>query len=158
MRILARWKSRLLGILCLVFVLGSALDLTAPSAKGAEDDDSSVARSLAAMLRAGRTVISRHQAQINNPDIGDKGFTGKSVLIEALEIYKEMAGEDPESIDPKSRSGRLLRAQMDAIVEVIDRQLEAELHVLSRRRIGTGQRHHAADEDAFRADTGREGA
>src|SRR5262249_10815698 len=102
MRILARWKSWVLGILCLVFVLGSALDLSGPSAKGAEDDDSSVARSLAAMLRAGRTVISRHQGQINNPDIGDKGLGGKVVLMEALGIYKEMTGEDPESIDPKS--------------------------------------------------------
>lgn len=72
------------------------------------------------MLRAGRTVISRHQAEINNPDIGDKGLTGKTVLAEATRVYKDATGVDPTSIDPVSRQGRLLRAQMDAIAEALD--------------------------------------
>jgi hypothetical protein len=97
-----------------------------------EDDDLSTARSLTAMLRAGRTVISRHQEQINNPDVGDKGLDGKTVLSEALGIYKETIGEDPEGIDRKSRRGRLIRAQMDAIVEVMD----ANQRILNRRGVG----------------------
>jgi hypothetical protein len=101
-------------------------------ARGAEDDDSSTALSLTAMLRAGRTVISRHQEQINNPEVGDKGLDGKTVLAEAVGIYKETTGKDPEAIDRKSRRGRLVRAQMDAIVEVMD----ANQQILNRRGVG----------------------
>jgi hypothetical protein len=93
-------------------------------ARNAEVDDSSTARSLTAMLRAGRTVISRHQKLINNPDVGDKGLDGKTVLAEALTIYKETTGEDAAAIDRKSRRGRLIQAQMDAIVETMNANQE----------------------------------
>ena len=72
------------------------------------------------MLRAGRTVISRNQDKINDPKLADKGLDGNTVLAEAVKIYKETAGVDPASIDPKSRHGKLLRMEMDAIVEVLD--------------------------------------
>jgi hypothetical protein len=72
------------------------------------------------MLRSGRTVVSRNQAKINNPDMGDKGLDGKTVLAEAVKIYEEATKIDPLKVDPSSRHGRLLRAQMDAIVEVMD--------------------------------------
>ena len=85
-----------------------------------DDEDKAIADSLAAMLRAGRTVVSRNQDRINNPDIGDKGLDGKTVLEQALKIYQENTRSDPMQIDPSSRHGRLLRAQMDAIAEVMD--------------------------------------
>jgi Protein of unknown function (DUF3365) len=85
-----------------------------------DDEDKAVANSLADMLRAGRTVISRNQDRINNPDLGDKGLDGKTVLEQALKIYHENTKSDPLQIDPSSRHGRLLRAQMDAIAEVMD--------------------------------------
>jgi Protein of unknown function (DUF3365) len=100
--------------LCVVGFYGIATSYSAP------DDDKPVAESLAAMLRAGRTVISRHQARINDSDIGDKGLTGKTVLAEAVRVYQEATGVDPMSVDPASRQGRLLRAQMDAIAEAVD--------------------------------------
>lgn len=84
------------------------------------EDDAVIARSLTAMLRAARTVVSRNQALINDPAIGDKGLGGKKVLAEALVIYKETTQTDPKSIAAGSRHGRLLRAQQDAIVEVLD--------------------------------------
>ncbi len=84
------------------------------------EDDAPIAKSLATMLRAGRTVISRNQDKINDPKLGDKGLDGKTVLAEAVKIYKETAGVDPASIDANSRHGKLLRMEMDAIVEVID--------------------------------------
>jgi len=52
-----------------------------------DDEDKAIADSLAAMLRAGRTVVSRNQDRINNPDIGDKGLDGKTVMEQALKIY-----------------------------------------------------------------------
>jgi len=87
---------------------------------GQTNDDVVVAESIAAMLRAGRTVISLHQTEINNPNVGDKGFTGAKVLAEAVQGYKKSTGVDPSSIDPSTRHGRLLRAQMDSIIEVVD--------------------------------------
>jgi Protein of unknown function (DUF3365) len=97
----------------------SVANLSVTQAAG-DDEDKAIANSLAAMLQAGRTVISRNQDRINNPDIGDKGLDGKTVLEQALKIYQENTKADPLQIDPSSRHGRLLRAQMDAIVEVTD--------------------------------------
>jgi Protein of unknown function (DUF3365) len=97
----------------------SVANLSVTQAAG-DDEDKAIANSLAAMLQAGRTVISRNQDRINNPDIGDKGLDGKTVLEQALKIYQENTKSDPLQIDPSSRHGRLLRAQMDAIVEVTD--------------------------------------
>ena len=87
---------------------------------GQTSDDVHVAESLSTLLQAARTVVSRHQAEINNPDVGDKGFTGAKVLAEAVSAYKNATGVDPSAIDPSTRQGRLLRAQMDSIVEVVD--------------------------------------
>jgi cytochrome c553 len=84
------------------------------------DDDAAIAKSLADMLRAARQVISSNQTRINDPNLGDKGLSGQVVLQQAVEIYKKTTGTDPASIDPASRLGRLLHAQMDAIVEATD--------------------------------------
>ncbi|MEJ0015094.1 MAG: hypothetical protein WDN25_00750 [Acetobacteraceae bacterium] len=86
----------------------------------ARDEDAAIANSLAQMLRAARAVISANQTLINDPDKGDKGLTGQAVLADSLKLYRDATGSDPTTIDPASRQGRLLRAQMDAIVEVLD--------------------------------------
>ena len=100
--------------------LGSLLALGLVVSRAGTDDDAATAKSLAAMLRAGRTVVSRHQAEINDPNVGDKGLTADKVLAEAVAEYRHATGEDPNAVDPASRCGRLLRAQMDAIREVVD--------------------------------------
>jgi len=97
-------------------LIGVVLSVT--SLRAAPDDDAAVATSLADMLRAGRQVISNNQSLINDPNLGDKGLSGQVVLQQAIEIYKKTTGIDPSSIDPASRLGRLMHAQMDAIVEV----------------------------------------
>jgi hypothetical protein len=88
--------------------------------RGQSDDDVATADSLAAMLRAARTVVSRHQAEINDPNVGDKGLTATRALAETKTGYREATGEDADAVDPATRRGRLLRAQMDAIKEVFD--------------------------------------
>lgn len=90
-----------------------------PLAAGAEED-TRIALSLAKLLQAARAVISANQSLINDPNIGDKGLTGDVVLTAALENYKKATNVDPVSIDPKSREGRLLGAEMEAIKEVTD--------------------------------------
>ena len=84
------------------------------------DEDALIARNLADMLRAARQVISSNQERINDPNIGDKGLSGHVVLEQAIEIFKKTTGTDPATIDPSSRLGKLLRAQMDAIVDATD--------------------------------------
>jgi hypothetical protein len=66
------------------------------------------------------TVISNNEDLINNPAIGDKHLTGKKVLDEAIALYRKHTGVDPKAIDPNSRSGSLLHAMMNAIVEVMN--------------------------------------
>jgi hypothetical protein len=106
------------------FVVGPLLivvvGLFAAPLRAGADDDAAIAKSLADMLRAARQVISSNQSRINDPNLGDKGLTGQVVLQQAVEIYKKNTGTDPAAIDPASRHGRLLHAQMDAIVEVTD--------------------------------------
>ena len=111
----ARFKAISLTAIILTFASFSVLPLRATA-----DDDATIARSLADMLRAARQVISNNQARINDPNLGDKGLSGHVVLEQAIEIYKKNTGTDPASIDPHSRHGKLLRAQMDSIVEATD--------------------------------------
>jgi hypothetical protein len=118
------------AILSAVVIVGMAAQI--PAFSQAADDDAVIAKSLATMLRAGRTVVSRNQDKINDPALGDKGLDGKTVLAEAVKIYKDGAGVDPLSVDPASRQGKLLRFQMDSIVEVIDSHQET----INRKGVG----------------------
>ncbi len=99
--------------------LGVVLALPWP-APAAEREDVEIALSLSNMLRAGRSVIASNQTLINDPDVGDKGLGGEVVLAEAVKTYRALTGSDPLSIDPDTREGRLLSAQMRAIREVMD--------------------------------------
>ena len=92
----------------------------AAAGKTLDSEDRAIANSLAAMVRAGRNVISSSQARINDPDIGDKGLNGKSVLAQTIALYTQATGSDPRQTGAASRPGRLLRAEMDAITEVMD--------------------------------------
>jgi len=87
---------------------------------GSDAEDVEIAVSLARLLQAGRSVISSSQALINDPDRGDKGLTGDVVLAATIEKYRKLTGVNPASIDPASREGRLLQAEMASIKEVMD--------------------------------------
>jgi archaellum component FlaG (FlaF/FlaG flagellin family) len=104
------------GLLAAIVVFG----VVSPAAMAAEQTDTVIALRLADMLRSARSVISQYQKLINDPEKGDKGLTGERVLTETIAIYQKQTGEDPLATDPNSKEGRLLRAQMDAIKEVVD--------------------------------------
>jgi len=104
-------------------VVGSAAD---------NDEETAIAKSLAAMVSAGLAVISRNQEHIDNPNVADKGLDGKTVLGQAQKLYQEATGSDPLKVDPNSRHGRLLGAEMNAIVEVMN------AHQKSINRSGIG--------------------
>jgi hypothetical protein len=113
-------RSRRAHCLTTSFVCAFAALGLGPTRGGDTDEDAATAKSLAALLRAGRTVISRHQPEINDPNVGDKGLTGEKLLGEAVVVYKSTTGDDPNAVNPSSRRGRLLRAQMAAIRDVVD--------------------------------------
>ena len=93
----------------------------APAATPADPAaDRAIADNLAAMLQAGRAVVSANQARINDPSLGPKGLDGKTVLADAIAGYKSKTGTDPTAIDPASRDGTLMQALMDSIVVVMD--------------------------------------
>ena len=101
-----------------IFSAGAVILVPTVGTLAAADDDTAVAMRLADLLRSARTVISRNQDVINNPDVGDKGLTGDKVLADAIALYKEKTGEDLTTLDTSTPDGQLLRAQMDAILAV----------------------------------------
>ncbi|HET8726417.1 MAG TPA: hypothetical protein VFO41_02810, partial [Alphaproteobacteria bacterium] len=100
-------------------VVGVAGGTTAPPA-----EEVRIAESLAAFLRAARAVVGAEQYRINQRSDQDKGLTGEVVVDRAVVLYRESTGTDPSAIDPSSREGRLLRAQIDSVREVIDENQE----------------------------------
>jgi len=86
----------------------------------ADEADLEIGNKLADMLRAGRTVVSGSQPLINDPEIGDKGFTGDKLVLEAEAIYAERIGSPPLSGELSERDRRLLDAQMQAMRQVVD--------------------------------------
>jgi hypothetical protein len=116
--------------LCTALALTIAANM--PAFSKTAEDDAQIAKSLATMLRAGRTVISKNQDRINDPNTGNKGLNGKTVLAEATAIYQQGTETNPTSIDPKSLHGQLIRMQMDSIVEVMDVHQET----LNRQGVG----------------------
>jgi hypothetical protein len=116
--------------ICAALVL--ALVSNAPAANSAAEDDAAIGKSLATMLSAVRTVISKNQDRINNPNIGNKGLDGKVVLAEAGVLYQQATGNAPLSIDPNTLHGRLIRMQMDAIDEV----MEVHQETINRQDVG----------------------
>jgi hypothetical protein len=109
--LVALFALTLFGVAISNSTVGSAAD---------NDEETTIAKSLAAMVNAGLAVISRNQDHIDNPNVGDKGLDGKTVLAQAQQLYREATGSDPLKIDPNSRHGRLLEAEMNAIVEVMN--------------------------------------
>ena len=115
---------------CAAFAI--ALSIATVGKAADESEGIAIAKSVAAMLSAGLIVISNNQELIDNPNVGDKGLDGKSVLEQAKKIFRDTTGIDPSTIDPSKRHGRLLRVEMDAIVEVMN----AHERELNQRGIG----------------------
>ncbi|ALN74605.1 DUF3365 domain-containing protein [Aureimonas sp. AU20] len=98
----------------------SATSAATPHETAGAQGNLATARMLAAMLQSARSVVSAHQGDINDPARGDKALPGRRVLAEAVDRFRQQTGLDPAKVDPQSYAGRLLRVQMDAIVEVMD--------------------------------------
>ncbi len=111
---------RLLLVSFLIVSIGPAVLIPTAGVRAATNSDEQTAMQLADLLRSARTVISRNQDVINNPDVGDKVLTGEKVLSDAVALYKEKTGEDLSALDASTPEGQLVHAQMDAIRAVMD--------------------------------------
>ena len=95
---------------------------SSPSIQAAsiEEADFEIGNKLADMLRASRSVISASQELINNPDVGDKKFTGEVLVSKAKTIYEERVGSPLLADSLSDRDRRLVEAQLQAMRQVVD--------------------------------------
>jgi hypothetical protein len=91
-----------------------------------ETDDTELGEHLAALLRASRSVVSKHQDLINDPAIGDKGIDGDSVVAESIAAYEQAVGAPPISESTPEQERHLTQALIDSIREVVEEH-EAEI-------------------------------
>jgi general secretion pathway protein A len=98
---------------CLFLGAGS---LSSPPAHAAGEAET--ADLLIKMIQAGRTVMAKHQAEINNPDLADKGFTPEIFEKEIAQKYLELAKYDL-SQPPKTPQDRLVHALLQAGKDVV---------------------------------------
>lgn len=98
----------------------SVLCLGAGPARADDVADIKTGNALADLLRAGRSVVSASQPLINDPDVGDKNFTGDKLVEDATAIYADRTGSEPLAGDVTERDRRLLEAQILAMQRTVD--------------------------------------
>ena len=88
---------------CMTAIVGLALLGAIPASviyAASDSEDLAIAKSLADMLFAGEAVISKEQDRINNPNLGDKGLSGATLIEHTREIYRTTTGVDPATGRP----------------------------------------------------------
>lgn len=106
--------------LILVFAVGMS---TARVFAVSEKDLEKQAENVAKLLVSCRAIIAENQGLFNNPEIGDKGFTGDVYVAKVIEHFKKATGveiseADASSSDPvKKAPGTLLVSTKSVIDE-----------------------------------------
>ena len=104
--------------------VGAAFSLAVIATSGtisfASTNDEATSMHLATLLRSARAVISDSQKLINDASKGDKGLSGDVVVSRAKENFKKATKIDIGTIDAASLQGQLLKAELEAIKEVMD--------------------------------------
>ena len=113
-------KVRLLRLFSLMVAGALLAGLSGPLAAADNAEDLEIALDLATMLRSARSVIAENQKLINDPALGDKGLSGDVVEARALEKFKKAKGGTAPDLSSDNLRSRLLKAQIDAIVKVMD--------------------------------------
>lgn len=97
-----------------------AVALCAPAAHSLQTEETVLGEHLAALLRASRSIVSKHQDLINDPAIADKGIDGDSVVAETIAAYTEAIGAPPLSDATPEPERHLMQALIESIREVTD--------------------------------------
>ena len=109
-------RIRILLVLLCSFVLFASF----PAQAAEQDSDYDIAIDLATMLQSARSVIGENQELINDPAIGDKGLTGAVVQARAIEKFTKAKGGEAPDLSSDTLKSRLLRAQVEAIHQVVE--------------------------------------
>lgn len=110
----------LLRLIAFIFVGMMLFSVPQPLAAAEAEENLEIALNLATMLRSARSVIAENQKLINDPAIGDKGLTGDAVRTKALEKFSKAKGDQLPDFEATDLESRLLKAQIDAIILVMD--------------------------------------
>ena len=106
----------------LILVLAVGMS-TAQAFATSEEDMEKEASNVAKLLISCRAVIAQNQGLFNNPEVGDKGFTGDVYVSKVIEHFKNATGieiseSDATSSDPvKKALGTLLVSTKNVIDE-----------------------------------------
>jgi hypothetical protein len=115
-------EDRALRAVCAAALLAVALLL--PQVLSASDsEDASLIETgnrLAALLRAGRNVVSTNQARINQTGVGDKELSAVAFVIEVMHAYETQNGQPALTEEMSPLDEKLVKAQLDSMVEVLD--------------------------------------
>ncbi|SDG49389.1 Tll0287-like domain-containing protein [Alloyangia pacifica] len=106
---------------CGIGVLATAMLVALPLPAPAQELDGLVetGNRLAALLRAGRAVVSANQERINDPGAGDKGLSPDVFMDQVALRYEEVNGLAPLAGDLSPLQRRLTEAQLQAMREVV---------------------------------------
>ena len=85
----------------------------------AQESNDKILLKLATLLRSSRKIVSDNQSLINEQR-ANKKFTGQKVIAGAKTVYAKALGEPFPRIDSSTLEGKLLKAELDAIQEVMD--------------------------------------
>lgn len=80
--------------------------------------DEILAEDLATLFRSARSVISKNQSHINDPNIGDKGLSATKVIENAKSNFKTATGRDLDDKNP------FIQAELRAIGDVMNEAQE----------------------------------
>ena len=106
-------SARMVRVLVTAMVL--ALSALVGGAQAASEER--LAELLTRLMQTGRKVVSDHQALINDPDKGDKGFTADFLAERVIADFGKTTGIDLQK--PASEEGKLLVALLEAQKEVV---------------------------------------
>lgn len=102
-------------------VLGLISVIAAPRVVAAQGgDEVDLGNRLAAVLRAGRGVVSSSQGLINDPSVVDKGLTGEVFRAMVIEAYVAQYGVPPLTDDLSPEERQLTESQLASMTEVIN--------------------------------------
>ncbi len=109
-------RKRVAALLLFIFlVMGEATKVSMAS----EDQHEQLASELAAILRSARVMISKNQALINDPSIGDKNITPEKVVAAAKENYAKVAGKELPTPSATGLNERAEKAMLASIFQVM---------------------------------------
>ncbi|MEP3639846.1 MAG: DUF3365 domain-containing protein [Paracoccaceae bacterium] len=105
-----------------IAVFLSSVSFSGSSALADQEDLVSVGNKLAAVLRAGRAVVSANQPLINDASQADKGLTPDVFMAQVATVYSSQNADRPILGDLSEIERVLVEAQLEAMASVVAEQ------------------------------------